>query len=689
MKILKHVFLIMLACVLCLGALTACTGGTPAQSTPGASTPAETDPPAPEYPIITIAEALEKCGESGNITTERYYIKGVITTITNPQYGAMVIEDETGSIPVYGTYSADGELSYSELDDKPYKGDTVILHCILQNYNGTKEVQNARLISFEKSDKVVDEKDYADMTVAEAREAATGAKVKVDGVVARITYANGMKPAGVYIVDETGSIYVYDADLAGRAKIGNTVTILGSKTYWVLDSEKNNADKFGYKGCCQLEDVTLVNIDNSVKDFDKSWITESTVKDILDTPVSENITANIYKVTALIEKREEPGFTNYYIYDLDGTTSSYAYTQCNGGDFAWLDEFDGKICTVYLSPLNAKSTSTDCYFRFIPVAVINENFTFDLNDTAEHAVKYYGLTQFNASYTGNPALELVTNVSSTLLGFENATLSYSSSNTNVVFFTEENGKTVFNCKDAGKATVTVKGSYNGKTYEATVEITVAENQKFDSISIADAIGKNVGDEVILQGIVGPSLVNKSGFYLFDETGMIAVVVEADVFKNIKIGHEIVIKAKRDCFKKDPASSIAGQTCVTNGVVLANYYGKHDYPIDKFILDEDLKTLYNLSVNEDHSTEVYVVKATVTVIEAAYFTNINLVDGDTTFELYCSGAGQYAFLKQFAGKEVTLEIAPCNWNDKKFYKGCVLAVIDENGNKILNELNFLN
>ena len=36
----------------------------------------------------------------------------------------------------------------------------------------------------------------------------------------------------------------------------------------------------------------------------------------------------------------------------------------------------------------------------------------------------------------------------------------------------------------------------------------------------------------------------------------------------------------------------------------------------------------------------------------------------------------------------MEIAPCNWNDKKDnYRGCVLAIVLEDGSKIYNTLNF--
>jgi uncharacterized protein YdeI (BOF family) len=645
----------------------------------------EADDDWADYDVITIAEALELCGEPGNLTTERYYIRATIISIDNAQFGQMTIGDETGTIAVYGTYSADGEINYSAMAEKPYKGDEVLLHCTLQNYNGTKEVKNARLIDFKHVDVEINESDYTDMSIADAREAAVGTKIKIDGVVARITYANGMIPMGVYIVDETQSIYVYDGDIAQRVAIGNKITVLGAKAYWILENEQNNAQKFGYKGCCQLEDAVLLNNDEKTNEIDLSWVESSTVKAIMDTPVTENITTTIFKVNALVKKAPNNGFTNYYFNDLDGTTGSYTYTQCNGNDFAWLDEFDGKICTVYLSVINAKSSTSGCVFRFVPIKVVDEGFKFDLNNTAEHVVKYYGIDQFNASYTGNPAKELVTTVSSELLGFEGATLSYSSSNENVVYFTTEGGKTVFNCKDAGKATVTVKGEYDGKSYTETIDVVVVPNVEYDNITIEEAKDKEVGEEVIIKGIVGPSLVNKSGFYLFDETGMIAITVNESVFDNIAIGYEVVLKGKRDCFIKE-GNTHAGQLAISNCEVLANYYGEHDYHTFDFIEDKDVKYIYDLDYNEQHSDEVYYVKATVKVVETAYYTNIFISDGSTDLRLYCSSANQYSFLKQFAGQQVFVEIAPCNWNDKDYYTGCVLAVETQDG-VVLNTFNF--
>ncbi len=636
--------------------------------------------------IISIAEALELCGESGNVTSERYYIRATVKSITNAQYGAMIIEDATGEISVYGTYSSDGSVPYSALEEKPYKGDEVLLYCILQNYNGTKEVKNARLIEFKSNQGNFDISQYKSSTISEARAAAVGEKLKVSGIVARITYANGQKPSGFILVNGAESIYVYDGDAAARVKEGNKVELAASKTYWILDTEKNNASIHGYKGCNQLEDVTLISNDNGDNEWMDSSFPVSTVKEIMDNPVTSDITTQIYKVTALVTKSVGTGFTNYYINDLDEKTGSYTYTQCNGSDFAWLDEFDGKICTVYLTVINAKSTNSACIYRFLPVAVIDEGFAFDTDDSAEFAVKYHGTTQFDKLYTGDPALKLISSVSSELLGFENATLAYTSSNENVIKINIENGEVVMHCLGSGDAKITVTGTYNGNTYSEDVIVSVnIGTQSIPSVSVEDAIDADVGEVVTVKGIVGPSLVNQTGFYLIDESGVIAVVLTESELEKVELGHEVILRGTRAVRLKD-GSSCFGQSNLDACEILVNNYGDHDYATSSFIKDKTVADFAKLNANEDHSTEVYVITATVKVVDAQYYSNIYISDGTTDILLYCNSSSQYSWLKEYAGQELTVEIAPCNWNSKNSYRGCVLSAVTEDG-KIFNTLNF--
>ena len=129
--------------------------------------------------------------------------------------------------------------------------------------------------------------------------------------------------------------------------------------------------------------------------------------------------------------------------------------------------------------------------------------------------------------------------------------------------------------------------------------------------------------------------------------------------------------------------------IVNADILVNLYGKHEYSTAKFVTDKTLADFYNLDVTVDYSTTVFVLKATISLIETGYYTSIKLTSGATEVTLYCSGAGQYQWLvDNFANQEVTLELAACNWNDKTFWASCALAVRTADG-KILNTLNFDN
>lgn len=644
--------------------------------------------------ICTVEEILALCGDTaGYVSTSRYYVRATIKSIQNPTYGSMIISDDTGEISVYGSYGSDGEKRYSELDEKPYAGDEVLLSVIVQNFNGTKEIKSGWILEFTHNEPAINEADYEAMSVDAARTAEKGKKVKVSGVVARITYAMGMIPSGFYLVDSTNSIYVYDSQIASQVEIGNQITIAADKTYWILDTEVESAEKYGYGGCCQLEKAYILENDKQTSsEFNKSWITESTVKDIMETPVSENITTTIYKVNALVSKKAESGYTNYYFYDIDGTTGTYTYTQCNGSDFAWLDEFDGKICTVYLSAINAKSTASGCFFRLLPIAVAYENYTFDTADAAEFAVKYHGVDQFESYYMSDPALEVRTEVSSELLGFENAVLSYVSSNENVVYFTEADGKLYMHTGVSGTAQITITGTYtlNGEPvqYSETITITVESDVQIDSIGVKEAIDTALETEVTVKGIVGPSLINQVGFYLIDETGTIAVKTDNATMATLHMGDEVIIKGTRTAFKS--GTTYYGQSCLLDSVVVANYYGNHEYSKDSFDSTKTLAELYALDAIEDYTAQVFVVEAVIDVAETAYSTNYSLIstDGATKLSLYSGKAAHYEWLKDYAGQTVSVELALCNWNGKTYYRGCVLSITVD-GQTIYNTFNFEN
>lgn len=654
-----------------------------------------------EKKIYTIAELIAMMPSDGSVTTERYYVKAEIKSIDKADYGAMTIEDPTGTLSVYGTYSSDGAKRYSELDEKPVKGDTVLLYGTIQNYkNKTPEIKSGWIIEFTKGIPTWSEDDYTEMTIGEAREAAVDSLVKVTGVVSRITFASGMKPNGFIIVGDNSSIYVYDNQIATAVAIGNKITLLAKKTMFIASKEASSAKKFGYKGACQLVDGHLLSNDESTNDLDLSFAQEKTVKEVIETSPSANITSLIYHSNALIKRVQKEGqnFVNYYIDDLDGKTGSYVYTACDGNDFAWMDQYDGKICSVYYTALNAKSTSTGVLFRFLPIKIEDNNYQFNKAEAPKFAVEYYGLEQFDTVYSADPSKEMLTSVTSDLLNFGTATLSYSSNNTDLAYFeTGKDGKVIFhiNNETEGTATITVTGHLDGQTdFSKTMDIKIVKPVDVSlAVNVKAAIDASKGTELLVKGVIGPSLVNKNGFYLIDETGSLAVVMNStDEFNGLQIGQTVYIKGKRDLF----ASARNGtpsyfESCMTGCQIVKNEFGNVDYSTASFIKGKTLADLIALPVTDNyHTAEVYVITAGLKFVSTKNYSNAYLKDGDSEMRLYCTNAAsQYQWINSYVDdtKTYTMEVAVCNWNNKNYYTACLLSITDSNGNKVMNTLNF--
>lgn len=654
-----------------------------------------------EKKIYTIAELIAMMPSDGSATKERYYVRATIKSIDDAGFGAMTIEDLTGTLYVYGTYSSDGAKRYSELDEKPVKGDTVLLYGTIQNYkNKTPEIKSGWIIEFTKGIPSWSEDDYTEMTIGEAREAAVDSLVKVTGVVSRITFANGMKPNGFIIVGDNSSIYVYDNQIAIEVAVGNKITLLAKKTMFIASKEASSAKKFGYKGACQLIDGHLLSNDESTNDLDLSFAQEKTVKEVIETSPSANITSLIYHSNALIKRVQKEGqsFVNYYIDDLDGKTGSYVYTACDGKDFAWMDQYDGKICSVYYTALNAKSTSTGVLFRFLPIKIEDNNYQFDKAEAPKFAVEYYGLEQFDTSYSADPEKEMLTSVTSDLLNFGTATLSYSSNNTALAYFENgEDGKVIFhiNSGSEGTATITVTGHLDGQTdFSKSMDIKITKPVDVSSaVNVKAAIDASKGTELLVKGVIGPSLVNKNGFYLIDETGSLAVVMNStDEFNGLQIGQTVYIKGKRDLF----ASARNGtpsyfESCMTGCQIVKNEFGNEDYSTASFIKGKTLADLIALPVADNyHTAEVYVITAGLKFVSTKNYSNAYLKDGDSEMRLYCTNASsQYQWINPYVDdtKTYTMEVAVCNWNNKNYYTACLLSITDSNGNKVMNTFNF--
>ena len=251
----------------------------------------------------------------------------------------------------------------------------------------------------------------------------------------------------------------------------------------------------------------------------------------------------------------------------------------------------------------------------------------------------------------------------------------------MVYITVQDGVTTLHCGEAGEATVTITGSYNGSVYSESVKITVSETVSIESITVSEAISAENNTVVTVRGIVGPSLANQTGFYLIDESGVIPVRVAKTAFEGLEIGHEIIVTGTRTITKDG-----GGQICIDTAEIVSNVYGNNSYSTESFIKDKTLADICGLTDSAEATTSVYVITATIERVVAGYSTNTYLVDGGNKFMLYAGGPAQYAWLEDYNGQTVTVEVAACDWNAKGL-KGCVLSITLDDGTQIFNELNF--
>lgn len=617
---------------------------------------------------------------------DRFYVEATIDSVDDPYYGEMTISDDTGTILVYGTYDVTGEIRYGDLEDKPVAGDSVVLYANVTLYETTPEIHSGWIVSFVHNTPIIDPNEYQEMSILEARNAPTGTLVKIDGVVARFTYNNSLNPIGFILVDETNSIYVYDSQIAPQLTLGNHIEIAAKRDNWILDNEQANAETYGYDGCIQVIEATLISNDEGNNDFDTSWISDSTVKTLMDHDISEsNFTTSIYRVNALIEEKEGSNFTNFYFFDIDGTTGSYAYSQASGRDFDWLREFDGKICEVYLTVLNYKSEQSGLIPRFLPIKVTDNNYQFDLATTPNMVLTYYVDEQFAVDYYySDPNLALVTSVSNDLLGFENALVTYTSSNNAAIYFEEVEGVTYMHVNTSVLGTFTVNAKVTYASYEATKEyhITVSDEPMYETITISEAIDAELNSEVTLRGIVLSALVNQKGFYLTDDHAIIAIQTTADSLKTISVGDEVIVRGIREQY--DASGNIVGQCAITNGEILSNLYGDNEIPSSFYIQGQNLAYINSLSVSENHTNEVYIIEAKFIWEDHGRYTTCHLEDESGEGQLYTSSANQYSWLQDYNEQTLTYAVAPCNWNTKSFYKLCVIYVQLADGTIIYND-----
>ena len=518
----------------------------------------------------------------------------------------------------------------------------------------------------------------------------TDTDVVVKGVVSRIL--NGTEkniPTGFYIFDETDAIYVYSTNYASTLEAGDEVEISGTYKMYIDEKSSSSAAIQGYTGARQIvpNEVTVLSKNNQVN---KNGVKNSSIAELAKIPVSENITSNVYLVTAKIRKSQGNGFVNYYFNDLNGVNSFYAYTTANGKDLGWLEQYNGQVRNCLIAVQNCKLSASGSFWRIIPLEVLDEVNVSD-KEYATYSLARM-LTQFSSSYEASCQIELTN--TDTLL--EGSKVSYEVLSGDLKLNTVENGYTLdITCTAQEKvATVKVTVSYNGEEVSEEVSFICQEKAPdIETISIKEAREKEKGENVTIKGIVVGFLYlsgtsKPAGFELIDETGSIAVFVSTAVdtktdITKISKGELVYVNGNKDLYQPREDNNHAGSIRLNNAEVLYHDWKNHDIP-SEYIAD---KPLSELITNPSDNNITNIVYKTTFYLEksSGSYKNFYIHDlNDPTLSMIVysqnsssKGVPEYDWLEQYVGKcveaYVTLRIGAVS--SKKFvWKAGVLDVL---------------
>lgn len=257
------------------------------------------------YKEATVAEVLAAS------TGDNYYkVTGTVKNIKSTVYGNFDIEDETGSIYVYGLTKAPVEKNDKSFESLGLKeGDKVTLVGKRAEYNGSAQIGSAYYLYHEEGTTQPDEEVIKEVSIADFNAAAEDDTwYKISGLVVNIksdVYGN------LTLKDASGDIYVYGvrAEKAGDNKVFGTLNVKVGDILTVI------AKRGSYNGNAQaLEAYMDSNI--SVKSV--------TVSEFLAAEVGDAY----YSLTGEVEGIKSTLYGNFNI--KDSTGSVYVYGLATG-----------------------------------------------------------------------------------------------------------------------------------------------------------------------------------------------------------------------------------------------------------------------------------------------------------------------------------------------------------------------
>ena len=485
--------------------------------------------------------------------------------------------------------------------------------------------------------------------ISEAKLGTMGNHFIIKGVVAQLTYSYD-GPVGMYVVDNTGSMYVYGGvSNMSNIKVGNTIIADGNIDYYISQQEKPAGDEIGYQGGQQLRANTISVFDDSVSDFPTDSIGNKTIKEISKTNFRNNdLSGTIFKTKATLTKMDVSGTDVYYFNDLSMDYSIYTYSTMSGTDFEWLNEYVSTSKEWYLAVHSLRSR--DEAWRVIPIKPLGD-VTITDKDNANFALDRLA-DQFQESYNSTTSIELLSEDSKLL---KEAIISYTSSSEHTTI-TNENNKYYLNI-DANfieNVEITIKLVYKGQTYERVVNISIESPKDFGEITISEARLKNDGEIVTIKGVFVRQAANVKGVYIADETGIMVVYHDKSFdYNNYIIGETLVFKGEVTT-DFDIEGVYNGYKRLSNATLLSNESVSKEWNKNLVEGNLSLKELQN-TFTVEMIGKIFEIEGIVQKIETPYYSNFKFIDSNdsrVSNAIYCGSASDIPWLDDYVDETHT-------------------------------------
>jgi uncharacterized protein YdeI (BOF family) len=526
-------------------------------------------------------------------------------------------------------------------------------------------------------------------TLSEAREAEAGTELTVAGIVTHFNYTGQGMPeiCGFWLSDGTDTLYIYGAEAASSVQVGNTVKLKGTKAYYIPSTDTESAPVVNYKGQAQLIDPEILSNDGKTDgQVPDSVIHETTVEDLINTPLTEDISGKIYRVKGFWHVVPGGGWTNYELESLNRVDSLQAYTQCNGKDFSWTRQEDDKCVQMLIIMTLAKPTAG--VWKFCPMEIEYETYVKSTEE-AEYGAKRVLRTSLGTTY--GEATEIRIPKEDPLV--EGVTRSLSVVSGEGAAVTEEGDEIVLKIDPVNHGdgcVIKAEAAYKDATGSAQKEIQYVTKPSIETKTVAEARALSDGTEVSVEATVCrvtyQSGMAKQGMFLADETSSIFVynsLANVPNLKNVEDGNNVIVTGKIAHYIKnaDNAASenYAGDLQLTDVSVQYLDSGIHSIPEAAIDATKTIKDLVDTPVTEEITGLLYRVSGTVNVNSYGGYSLTDLSDTSKVLSLYSqvSGADFSDLLGSYTGQNVDLVIGIQNLNLKSsnsVWRACPIEVL---------------